>query len=68
MDLGVTNEVAPSDITAECESCHQTFLVKYWDEELDWYIELNLSNHCRDCRPAEGSISATQTAHSAKSG
>lgn len=34
----------------ECISCKQLFLEKYWDEELDWYIELNLSNQCHECQ------------------
>ncbi len=53
MDVIATNEVIPGDITAQCEQCQETFLVKYWDDELDWYIELNLTPYCRNCQPAE---------------
>ncbi len=48
MDLGVNEQ--PCDITAECGRCRQPFLVKYWDEELDWYIEINLTENCRNCQ------------------
>jgi len=37
------------DCWKECSRCQQLFLEKYWDEELDWYIELNLSNECNAC-------------------
>ena len=38
------------DCWKECSRCKQLFLEKYWDEELDWYIELNLSNECNVCQ------------------
>ncbi|MGE3317912.1 MAG: hypothetical protein AB7I18_01340 [Candidatus Berkiella sp.] len=38
------------DCWKECIRCKQLFLEKYWDEELDWYIELNLSNECQICQ------------------
>lgn len=38
------------DCWKECSRCQQLFLEKYWDEELDWYIELNLSNECHACQ------------------
>lgn len=37
-------------ITKKCESCSQPFLVKYWDAELDWYIEINATSRCRKCQ------------------
>lgn len=40
----------PDDCWTECSQCQQRFLVKYWDEELDWYIEVNLSNECSSCQ------------------
>lgn len=38
------------DCWKECSRCQQPFLEKYWDEELDWYIELNLSTECTNCQ------------------
>jgi hypothetical protein len=38
------------DCWKECSSCKQRFLEKYWDEEIDWYIELNLSDECTNCQ------------------
>ncbi|MCS5709972.1 hypothetical protein [Candidatus Berkiella aquae] len=40
----------PDDCWTECSQCQQRFLVKYWDEELDWYIEVNLSKECSGCQ------------------
>lgn len=40
----------PDDCWKKCSECQQLFLEKYWDEELDWYIELNLSNECNTCQ------------------
>lgn len=37
-------------IIKECVSCHQTFIEKYWDTELEWYIELNLTRYCHKCQ------------------
>lgn len=37
------------EVLQECVHCHQQFVAKYWDSELDWYIEVNSSTHCRDC-------------------
>ncbi len=37
-------------ITKECVSCHETFVEKYWDTELDWHIELNLTRYCQKCQ------------------
>lgn len=65
MDLITTKEVSQSDETAQCVSCNETFLVKYWDDELDWYIEINLSGYCRQCQPEEANgalISTTDAA------
>lgn len=51
----VTNEVNSTcidfeeEVFQECTHCHQTYLVKYWDAELDWYIQVNNSDICRDC-------------------
>lgn len=38
------------DCWKECIRCNKRFLEKYWDEELDWYIELNVSDECTDCQ------------------
>lgn len=37
-------------VIKECVCCHQTFIEKYWDTELDWYIELNLTRYCHKCQ------------------
>ncbi|MGD9591696.1 MAG: hypothetical protein AB7V32_04155 [Candidatus Berkiella sp.] len=49
MDPVVTSETNVGDIIAECARCQQPFIVKYWDEELDWFIEINLTDYCRSC-------------------
>lgn len=41
----------PDDVIRVCEKCSQHFLAKYWDSELDWYIELNDTPFCRQCQP-----------------
>ncbi len=41
------------DCWKECNRCKKRFLEKYWDEELDWYIELNLSNECVTCQKSK---------------
>ncbi len=43
------DEDSTDDVVSECAQCHQPYLVKYWDKELDWYIELNLTPYCREC-------------------
>lgn len=49
-DLSPYNELIHDDVIHECQSCHQSFLAKYWDDELDWYIELNSTVFCRYCQ------------------
>ncbi|MBS0287915.1 MAG: hypothetical protein JSR17_11500 [Proteobacteria bacterium] len=68
MDLISTNEVTQSDVTAQCERCKKIYLVKYWDEELDWYIEMNLTSFCRQCQQEvsqETLVNAIDSTHSA---
>jgi hypothetical protein len=36
-------------IMKECVSCQQNFIEKYWDNESNWYIELNLTRYCHRC-------------------
>ena len=49
------NDVLPQtleteeEVLQECANCHQQFVTKYWDCELDWYIEVNSSSYCRNC-------------------
>jgi len=45
-----TATIGDDDCWKECTCCKQLFLEKYWDEELDWYIELNLANECHACQ------------------
>ncbi len=57
MDLSTTEEIklpqqdedSTDDVVSLCAHCQQPYLVKYWDKELDWYIELNLTPLCREC-------------------
>jgi hypothetical protein len=39
-----------NNVLTDCVQCQQTFVAKYWDEELDWYIDINLTEFCRDCQ------------------
>jgi len=38
------------DIIAKCVKCHCKFVQKYWDEEISWYIELNITEICNKCK------------------
>jgi hypothetical protein len=46
---------AEDDVIKVCERCTNRFISKYWDDELDWYIELNATNLCRHCQQSHGS-------------
>ncbi len=49
-DFSLFNEVIRDDIINECQHCHQSYLAKYWDDELDWYIEINSTAFCCHCQ------------------
>lgn len=40
-------------IVKTCHQCQQSFLAKYWDDELDWYIELNPTPICHHCQKSK---------------
>jgi hypothetical protein len=44
---------AEDDVINVCERCTRCFIAKYWDDELDWYIELNVTNLCRQCQKSD---------------
>ncbi|MBS0288439.1 MAG: hypothetical protein JSS07_00205 [Proteobacteria bacterium] len=50
MTLATLTNDSQNDVTQLCDKCAQQYLVKYWDEELDWYIELNKTPKCRHCQ------------------
>jgi hypothetical protein len=37
------------EIFEVCRNCQQSFLSKYWDHELEWYIDINLTSVCKEC-------------------
>lgn len=37
------------EVLQDCARCNQQFVAKYWDSELDWYIEVNTTSYCREC-------------------
>lgn len=37
------------EVYEECRHCQQPFLSKYWDHELEWYIDINLTPLCKKC-------------------
>lgn len=50
-------------IYTTCHKCHKTILKKYWDEELDWYIQLNAHLTCKECSgvsPEDSSANTTK--------
>lgn len=36
-------------VLAICEKCNDVFIQKYWDDEIDWYIETYSANTCCKC-------------------
>lgn len=48
-------------IYTSCHICHQTFLDKYWDDELDWYIQLNQHHNCSVIHPEKQSPKKSQS-------
>ncbi len=46
----ITTKNSEDNVIKNCDVCSQSFIAKYWDEELDWYIELNLTDYCRQCQ------------------
>ncbi len=40
-----------NEILAKCEKCNGIFIQKYWDDEIDWYIEICGVNTCHKCSP-----------------
>lgn len=46
----IFNKPSRDYVLKECVSCQQTFVAKYWDTDLDWYIELNLTRYCQKCQ------------------
>ncbi len=37
------------EIKCVCSYCQQPFLSRYWDHELEWYIDINLTSFCKTC-------------------
>lgn len=37
------------EVLEVCEICQKTFVQKYWDDEIESYVEINLEKVCVSC-------------------
>lgn len=42
------------DLTFEqCERCQKRYIQSYWDSEIEWFIEINVTGFCKQCLLSE---------------